>query len=155
MCVHARACMCTCRKCSGTLSEVTELSCSIPLLYSPETGARVEADKPRGLLVSLAPSQCWGYKHACDHTWLVFYVGPRACTASTLTYWALSLALYLTCTKLNFTEMIMSLTFLYTFLCSWGWRKIVFFKFTNNCLHYYGVQEKYKINLMIDLKSMY
>lgn len=52
-------------------------------------------------------------------------------------------------------EMIMSLTFLYTFLCSWGWRKIVFFKFTNNCLHYYGVQEKFKINLMIDLKSMY
>ena len=50
--VCVRACMCTCHKCSGTLAEVTELSCSIPLLYSPETGARVVADKPRGPPVS-------------------------------------------------------------------------------------------------------
>lgn len=54
---------------------------------------------------------------------------------------ALSLALYLTCTKLKFTEVIMSLTFLYTFVCSWGWSKIVFFKFTNNCLYIMGYKK--------------
>lgn len=58
--VHARACICTHYKCSGTLAEDTELSCSIPLVYSLETGAMVVADKPRGPPVSLAPSQCWG-----------------------------------------------------------------------------------------------
>lgn len=47
VCAHMCACMCTCHKCSGILAEDTELSCSIPLLYSPETGPRVVADKPQ------------------------------------------------------------------------------------------------------------
>lgn len=45
----------------------------------------------------LCPLQCWGYRHACGHTWLymassVLNSDPCVCTTSTLTRWVISRA---------------------------------------------------------------